>query len=220
MYGRVPRNRMENTAEYAGWKGMEFGDVKNRGFVHWIREDAGIYFRKLFWEYFNEVFKDKPEGWPGHSYLFVKMDRDHFGEPLRIVNLENQFYAICEKIGLDRRMPGVKPHGLRHFYGFYSADVLGIELEDLQKQMHHASPLSTMVYYHVSQLKVRQRLIDAQKGAEEQSQEGTGLIIEPKAKASTNDQRASAQDPFGLLDYFRKRTLKMRYNNIKLSDNS
>lgn len=206
-YGRVPRNRMEGTAEYAGWKGMEFGDVKNRGFVYWIHEAAGIYFRKLFEEYFTEVFRDKPEGWPGHPYLFVKLDRDHFGEPLAIINLANQFYATCEKIGLDRRMHGVNPHGLRHFYGFYGADILGLKLEDLQKQMHHASPLSTMVYYHVSQLKVRERLIEAQRRPGEQSQGNNDAEFKPNLMAPVNHQQTSARDPFGLLDYFRRRAL-------------
>jgi integrase len=208
MYNRVPRNRMDGAEEYAGWKGMEFGDVKNRGFVHWAPEGAGIYFRKLFREYFNEVFKDKPEGWPGHPYLFVKMDNSHFGEPLTIANLSNRFYAACEKVGLDRRTPGINPHGLRHFYGFYSADILGIKLETLQRQMHHASPLSTNVYFHVSQLKIRERLIEAQKETKERTQEGKELNIDSEAIKSAVAHRAAARDPFGLLEYFRRRALQ------------
>jgi integrase len=204
MFDRVPRNRMEGVKEYAGWKGMEFGDVKNRGFVHWIDEGAGIYFRRLVSEYFKEVFMDKPEGWPGHPYLFVKMDRANFGEPLTIPNLANQFYVACKKIGLSQRDPGVNPHGLRHFYGFYCADVLGIKLENLQKQMHHASPLSTNAYYHVSQLTIRDRLIEAQRTGGEPSKD----MSEQRAQSTTfsKGSRSMAHDPFGLLEYFRKRT--------------
>jgi integrase len=206
MYNRVPRNRMWGMEEYAGWKGMEVGDKKNRGFIHWIHEGAGVYFRQLFHEYFNEIFRDKPEGWPGHPYLSVKTDRDHFGEPLTIDNLSNQFYAACKKIGLDRRSPGVNPHGLRHFYGFYSADILGVKLEILQRQMHHASPLSTNVYYHVSHLKIRKQLIEAQRQYGGQSPEGKESKLE--VIVPTNDRSALVRDPFGLLDYFRKRALK------------
>jgi hypothetical protein len=185
---------------------MEFGDSKKLGFVQWTCEDAGIYFRELFREYFNEVFRDKPEGWPGHPYLFVKMDRSHFGEPLTIANLSNQFYAVCEKIGLDRRSSGVNPHGLRHFYGFYSTNILGMSLEILQHQMHHASPLSSKVYEHISQQTVREHLLKAQRVIGGQGEEGKEL--EPKLIASAIERSALVRDPFGLLDYFRKRTLK------------
>lgn len=209
MHNHVPRNWMEGTKEYAGWKGMEFGNNKKTGFVHWISEEAGRYFRKLFHEYFNEVFRDKPEGWPGHPYLLVKTDREHFGEPLTIINLANQFYAACKKIGLDRKMPGVNPHGLRHFYGFYSADILNVKLETLQHQMHHASPLSTNVYYHVSPMKIRKRLLEAQARTEVirqkdiNQQPNSTMITRPSI--SLKERNALVRDPFGLLDYFRSR---------------
>lgn len=207
VYGRVPRNRMEGTDEYAGWKGMEFGDAKNTGFVYWAIEEAGIFFRSLVNKYFNEVFRGRPEGWPGHPYLFVKLDRSHYGEPLTIANLANQFYASCKRIGLDRRMPGVNPHGLRHMYGFLCADVLGIALERLQNFMHHASSVSTKIYSHVSPLKVREHLLEAQQRLREQGRQGGELKPEIKAIASTAEQRNLVSDPFGLLNYFRGRIL-------------
>ncbi|HEX8368483.1 MAG TPA: site-specific integrase [Pyrinomonadaceae bacterium] len=195
-YGRVPRNRMEGTQFYSGWKGMEFASSNNTGFVHWAREEAGIYFRKLLYQYFNEIFKGKP-------YLFVKTDRRSFGEPLTIANISKQFYTAVKKIGLDRRQPGVNPHGLRHFYGFYCADVLGISLRGLQHQMHHASPISTLVYHHITHETVRDSLRKAQLDDLKREHEIIGQEFKDTKIVLPNEWGPSPGDPFGLLSYFR-----------------
>lgn len=205
MYGRVPRTEMEGMEFYAGWKGMEFGNTKNTGFVYWSSEEAGIYFRKLLYDYFDEVFKGKPEGWPHHPYLFVKTDRQHFGEPVTIANLANQFYAAAERIGLDRRQPGVNPHGLRHFYGFYCADVLGIDLTNLQKQMHHASPISTLAYHHITPQKVREQLKRAQIEVLQHEHDVIKREFKNTSIVFPNSWGPSPGDPFGLRSYFHHR---------------
>lgn len=207
MYGRAPRNEMAGHSEYAGWKGMEFGNKSNIGFIYWALESAGIHFRKFLYEYYYNVFDGKPEGWPGHPYGFVKLDHEHYGEPLTVANVANIFYYYARKIGLDVNREGVSPHGLRHWYGFFCADKLGLKLERLQKQMHHSHPNSTMVYYHVSPAKVRDELLLAQV---EIGNSGISLDALKSRFRELNFSfpkkwSAELQDPFGLTAYFRKR---------------
>ena len=69
-------------------------------------------------------FKDNP-------YFFLSSD----GKPLKQVNLNYCFYSDCERIGLDIKEEGVKPYGLRHFYGYYISRVLEIDRLLVQRLM-------------------------------------------------------------------------------------
>jgi integrase len=207
MYKHVPRNELYGHSEYAGWKGMEFGNKSNTGFIYWANEKVGIYFRRLLEEYFFDVFAGKPEGWPGHPYGLVKLDREHYGEPLTVANASNIFYYNAKKIGLNIHQEGVSPHGLRHWYGFYCADVLGIKLDILQIQMHHASPNSTMVYYHVRPGTIRKQLLSAQVSSE--ANENAFKLIKQSFRdldvTFPSDWHSRLKDPFGLQAYYRSR---------------
>jgi integrase len=200
MYGRVPRNRMDNSPEYAGWKAMEFGNKSSTGFIYWSVDAIGIYFRRVLYEYFEEIFAGKPQGWPGHPYAFVKLDRAHYGEPMTIVNLANQFYAAAMKIGLDPRQEGINPHGLRHFYGYFCATILKLRIERLQQVMHHASPLSTNVYYHIPPQVVRDQLLAAQIAAGLLEDDRREIKGEFRGSDVTLPRHwlSSLKDPFGL----------------------
>ncbi|MGC5887979.1 hypothetical protein, partial [Ralstonia pseudosolanacearum] len=61
-------------------------------------------------------------------------------------------------IGLSPSQDGVNPHGGRHFYGYFGATWLRLSKEKLQVLMHHASVLSTEVYYALDLKVVRDEL--------------------------------------------------------------
>ncbi|WP_247319199.1 hypothetical protein [Ralstonia pseudosolanacearum] len=52
----------------------------------------------------------------------------------------------------------MNPHGGRHFYGYFGATWLRLSKEKLQVLMHHASVLSTEVYYALDLKVVRDEL--------------------------------------------------------------
>ena len=56
---------------------------------------------------------------------------------------------------------GLAPHALRHMYGGYCASILKLPLETTRTLMHHASTVSTEVYYHLRSEDVRQAITQA-----------------------------------------------------------
>jgi hypothetical protein len=50
-------------------------------------------------------------------------------------------------------------HSLRHFYGYYCANVLGLAIDIVQVMMHHALATSTQVYYGLAKSTVKQEVM-------------------------------------------------------------
>lgn len=53
---------------------------------------------------------------------------------------------------------GVGKHSLRHMYGYYCANFLGLDITTTGNMMHHAVESSTKVYFTLSQAKIRQEI--------------------------------------------------------------
>jgi integrase len=162
-YDLSPRNNLaQNHPMHAGWKGMLADDgTRKESIVNWLREDAGILFGILHSEYIRTVRAHLPDG---HPYYFVNEKPGvHYGQPLKLSNAAKAFNRAAIRVGLSTTLPGVNPHGARHFFGFYCASVLRLPIETTQRLMHHQSLQSTEIYYALTNETVRNELISAQK---------------------------------------------------------
>ncbi len=177
-YGLTSRNLLaEKHPLHAGWKGMMADDKKrSESVVHWLREDAGRLFARLHAEYVRTVRGKLPDV---HPYYFVsEKGEDSYGQPLKLSNMSKAFNRAAARVSLSPSMPGVNPHGARHFYGLYCASVLRLPIETTQRLMHHANVMSTQVYYALSAEAVRKELMAAQ---ERQALEAPQLLAAPAA---------------------------------------
>jgi integrase len=161
-YDVGPRNFLAvNHPLHAGWKGMMMDDgTRAEAVVHWLRDDAGILFGKLHKRYMRET---RTRMLDRHPYYFINEREGFFGTPLKLSNAEKLFNRAAARVGLPNTLPGVNPHGARHFYGFYCASVLRLSLEVTQRLMHHVCIESTETYYALSLETVRGELLAAQK---------------------------------------------------------
>jgi integrase len=142
---------------YVGFKGMTFTGHDENNFVHWLHEEAGVMFWKAHADYIQQRFHNKPAHWPYHPFLFIRVDADGFGLPLTLAAVEKIFARAAGRVGIT----GVGPHSLRHFYGYYLASVLKMPIEQAQACMHHASVLSTQVYYRTDPEVIRKEILVA-----------------------------------------------------------
>ncbi|MFM0390995.1 hypothetical protein [Paraburkholderia phytofirmans] len=134
--------------QHAGWKGMRFDANAYESEVYWLRPDAGRLFAKLHSEYMKSIRLRVTDN---HPYYFVNTDPGpDFGNPVTLSNMTKAFERAAQRVGLSASEPGVNPHGGRHFYGFYNANILRTSMEILQMLMHHTSILSTKVYYNLT----------------------------------------------------------------------
>lgn len=161
-YGRIPRSELPSKdPEHAGWKGMMLDDGNTKqSYVHWIDPRIGILFWKLHAIYMRTA---RIQAGDDHPYYFISLRGDSFGEPLKLGALRKQFYAAAERVDLSSKTQGVNPHGCRHFYGWYCANLLKLPKEKAQKLMHHTSMLSTEVYYRLEDATVKAELQSAQE---------------------------------------------------------
>jgi integrase len=146
MHNLLPRTEHGANRTAAGWKGMKFDDQSAfSSEVYWIRE-AGQYLLHLHRQYLHGARAAVPKC--NHPYYFVAVD----GEPLTIKAVEKQFQLACRRLEKKHgvSLSGYGPHSLRHFYGFYCADVLKADLLLIQKWMGHVQVESTAVYAHIS----------------------------------------------------------------------
>lgn len=161
-YDRIPRNELPaSDTEHAGWKGMMLEDANAKeSYVHWIDPRVGALFWKLHTAYMRSI---RLLAGDFHPYYFISLRGESFGQPMKVGTLRKQFYAAADRIGLSSRMDGVNPHGCRHFYGWYCANLLKLPKERTQKIMHHASMLSTEVYYKLDSATAKRELEAAQE---------------------------------------------------------
>lgn len=168
MHNLLPRTEHGANRSAAGWKGMKFDDqAAFSSEVYWIRE-AGQYLLHLHREYLHGARAAVPKR--DHPYYFVAQD----GEPLTIKAFEKQFQLACRRLEKKRgvKLKGYGPHSLRHFYGFYCADVLKADLLLIQKWMGHMQIESTAVYAHISPGSAHKALHRAEKMAQIEGRTG------------------------------------------------
>lgn len=162
-FGLTPRNLLPiSNSLHAGWKGMTYESKGYINQVKWSRPDIGI----LFYEIHKRYMIIRSRTGINHPYYFVNSDPTHsrafYGDPMKLKSLRDRFYDACRRIGLEPgKINGVNPHGARHFYGYFLANVLKVSKEMAQLSLHHASIESTDVYYNLSPGVARDALISA-----------------------------------------------------------
>lgn len=142
----LPRTEHGANPSFAGWKGIKFDDEASlTSQLYWIRE-GGNYLLQLHRAYLHSARAQAPKR--RHPYYFVAQS----GAPLTIKAVEKQFRLACRRLEkkLGVNLKGYGPHSLRHFYGFYCADVLKADLLLIQKWMGHIQISSTAIYAHIS----------------------------------------------------------------------
>ena len=127
--------------------------------MHWLREDISRLFAQLHGEYIHSVRRRVTDG---HPFYFVNENEHGFGEPLKLSNISKAFNRAANRVHLSTKQPGVNVHGARHFFGYYCASVLRLQVETTQKLLHHQSLASTQIYYALSNQAVRDELLRAQ----------------------------------------------------------
>lgn len=163
-----------NSGLSAGFKGMTFtedDDEDNDGehFLFWCDPILGRYAYKVYEEYRDTYInmnpytgRPNPKGWPHHPWFFININKVNYGTPFKVSGFKQMWNRAKKRIGLKGKRLG--RHSLRHLFGFYCANVLGLSLVEVQTYMHHSSPTSTRVYYSLSAKNVRQKLVDAFEG--------------------------------------------------------
>ncbi|WP_188130942.1 site-specific integrase [Paraburkholderia panacisoli] len=156
-YGIGPRNRLAAKHPlHSGWKGMRFDVSRFQTEVYWLRPDAGRLFAKLHIEYMKTIRSRVADN---HPFYLVNTSLDSdFGNPVTLSNMNKSFYRAAARVGLSPSEDGVNPHGGRHYYGYFHANVYKTQLEHLQMYMHHVSIESTKVYYNVTKETARAEL--------------------------------------------------------------
>lgn len=186
MYGLKPRINMGGLSSKAGWKGMKYDDEQNeRSYMWFIREEVEKYLLYLHIKYMKET-RGK---YSHHPYYFVNQN----GDPMSMKSIHKQIDLACKRVekkygvNLDDR----RGHSLRHHYGFYCADVLGMDLLMIRKYMGHKQISSTAVYTHISPEKARKVLQDAQDKAKLEGRIDIDLEERLKIQDSFNKESAA-----------------------------
>jgi len=142
-YGLLPRNLISiKDGLHLGWKSMNEEDSSNHtSYVYWTMKEAGQMFYKLHKKYIIERSK-----YINHPYYFISQNKNTKGEPLRISSLRNHLRNKFRKIGVN----DMSVHSLRHYYGFFSANILKLNISIAKEMMHHKSEGSTSLYYKLT----------------------------------------------------------------------
>jgi len=161
MHGTLPRNLLSvNDGMHLGWKGMQEEDSKKHvSYVSWTVIEMGQAFYSLHQRY----IKEKASLGGELPYYFVAMTGKNKGQPLRETSLTNHLKNKFKAIGLSATNENAHPHALRHYYGYFAANVLGLDSDILQSMMHHASRSSTEIYYQLTRSTVRTALEEGYK---------------------------------------------------------
>jgi len=153
VFNLNPRNTLDKSTKFAGWKGMSFDDeYLKMSEIYFICNVEKILY-ELHLEYFNTIRKH----FNHHPYYFINKN----GEPLTISGMNKVFYRACKRIGLNDFSTnlGTSPHALRHFFGFYCVDILEIDLILVQKYMGHSSIMATQIYANISKKKAKEIIL-------------------------------------------------------------
>lgn len=161
IFNRLPRTEHGALPSASGWKGMKFDDEARMSSEMYFIREVENFLLTLHRAYLYET-RSKVERLP-HPYYFVNLN----GQPLTIRAVEKQFHLACKRLTkkYGNSLSGYGPHSLRHYYGFYCADVLEADLLLIQKWMGHTHPSSTVVYTHISPGTAAKHLAEAEQRA-------------------------------------------------------
>lgn len=156
-YNLGPRNKLGTKDPlHSGWKGMTFDNRKLETEVYWLLPEIGEYFATLHQRYMHSVRCNVPDQ---HPYYFVNQkDTIDYGKPVTLSNITKIFHRTAEKLGLSAAHEGVNPHGARHFYGYFCASYLRLDIHVTSRMMHHSSISATEIYYSLDKRVIHEEL--------------------------------------------------------------
>lgn len=149
-----PRNQYLHTKRlYAGWKNPVLSSKKGYFEVVFSPPCKAKEFLSVWIQYLKHQRVEPPIG-SRHPFAFTNTK----GAPETIKNYQRYYRNAVEKIGLECSLSeGTSEHGNRHAYGFRLSEA-GLNNFEIQKAMHHKSPLSCAVYTKPTQEEVREKL--------------------------------------------------------------
>lgn len=126
---------------YSGWKGPLLTSKSYFFEVIFNPAEKATEFLIVWANYLKYQRVEPPEN-NIHPFAFTNST----GAPETIKNFQRLHKRAVEKIGLvPKKEYGTTEHGHRHAYG-YRCKKLGLTQVEIQKAMHHKSPLSCLVY--------------------------------------------------------------------------
>jgi len=149
-----PRNNyLISERLYAGWKTPLLSSKKEYFEVLFNPPSKAAEFLLVWANYLKYQRVEPPKNNP-HPFAFTNSS----GAPETIKNFQRLHRNAIEKIGLIcTKELGTTEHGHRHAYGFRLRDA-GLSQVEIQKAMHHKSPLSCLVYIKPTLDEVREEL--------------------------------------------------------------
>lgn len=118
--------------------------------VIWLQSIYG----KMMWAAHLKYMVQRNDAQPGHPWYFVNLDHN-VGRPMTASNVRDLLKNTCRRLNLPQPH---NPHALRHMYGNVTANVLKLEIQNVQVGLRHSSILSTLVYTQPSPETVRAAL--------------------------------------------------------------
>ncbi len=149
-----PRNNyLISERLYAGWKTPLLSSKKGYFEVLFNPPSKAAEFLLVWANYLKYQRVEPPKNNP-HPFAFTNSS----GAPETIKNFQRLHRNAIEKIGLIcTKELGTTEHGHRHAYGFRLREA-GLSQVEIQKAMHHKSPLSCLVYIKPTLDEVRDEL--------------------------------------------------------------
>ncbi|MEI8571222.1 site-specific integrase [Methylomonas sp. LW13] len=152
-----PRNTYRlSERRYAGWKNPLL--TSKSGFFDVIfnpPEKA----KDFLIAWINYLKYQRVEPKLSHPFAFT----NSIGEPETLKNYQRKHRRAVESIGLkSKKELGTTEHGHRHAYG-YRARKSGLNQIEIQKAMHHKSPLSCLVYIQPTSDDIRNKMKSIEK---------------------------------------------------------
>lgn len=149
-----PRNDyLSSERLYAGWKTPLLSSKRGYFEVLFNPPSKATEFLHVWANYLKHQRVEPPKGNP-HPFAFTNSS----GAPETIKNFQRLHRAAVQKIGLIcSKELGTTEHGHRHAYGFRLREA-GLSQVEIQKAMHHKSPLSCLVYIKPTLDEVRDEL--------------------------------------------------------------
>jgi len=141
---------------YAGWKTPLLTSKKNFFEVIFSPADKAQEFL-ITWANYLKYQRVEPPKSSFHPFAFTNSK----GEPETIKNYQRLHKNAVERIGLVcTKEYGTTEHGHRHAYG-YRLRKQGLTQVEIQKAMHHKSPMSCLVYIQPTSEDIRHYLKEA-----------------------------------------------------------
>ncbi|NVK25750.1 MAG: site-specific integrase [Gammaproteobacteria bacterium] len=141
---------------YAGWKAPLLTSKQNFFEIIFSPAEKAQEFL-IVWANYLKYQRVEPPKSSFHPFAFT----NNKGEPETIKNYQRLHKNAVERIGLVcKKDYGTTEHGHRHAYG-YRLRKQGLTQVEIQKAMHHKSPMSCLVYIQPSSDDVRDYLKEA-----------------------------------------------------------